>query len=192
MTLSYRGKFYVYLGAAICCVGILLFLSWFLFGMITEAGARIMDAKREVRSLAVKQEQMGAITKEYETVRNLLPALDDMLLSRAEKLRFIMLVEDLASRAGVHHVIEAADDAAPAKKDAPAPPTTFFNITVYGSFPNTLKFLYLLESAEIYLSADKLQITHAGGGVVAKGMNESFPLAKDDVKMQLSVKAYTR
>lgn len=192
MSLSYRGKFYVYLGVTICCVGGLVFLAWFLFGMITDAGTRILDAKRELASLTMKQAQMGAITKEYETVRDLLPMLDEMLLPRAEKLQFIMLVEELAARVGIHHVIEAVDDANTGKKDAPVPPTTSFNITVYGSFPRTLQFMYLLESAKTYLSIERVQITNAGGSVPMQAQGDAIFLSKSDVKVQLSVKVYTR
>lgn len=192
MNLSYRGKFYLYLGITICCVGGLIFLSWFLFGMIAKEGSRILDAKRELASLSMKREQIGMITKEYETVRDLLPALDAMLLPRTEKLQFIMMVEELAERVGVQHVIEAADDAPPAKKDAPVIPTTFFNITVYGSFPQALQFLYVLENAQTYLSVDKVQITNAGGSIGAQIGKNILTLSKNDVKMQLSVKVYTR
>ena len=192
MSISYKGKFYIYAGVTLCCIGALVFLAWFLFGMITDAGARILNAKREALSLVAKQEQMGMITKEYETVRDLLPALDDMLLARSEKLQFIIMVEDLATRAGVHHVIEAADDVQQEKKDASVPATTFFNITVYGSFPNVLRFMYLLESAETYLSIDKMQIAHAGSGAIGQRSKENVSLGKNDVKMQLSVKVYTR
>lgn len=192
MNLSYRGKFYAYLGVTACCVGGLVFLSWVLFGMITDVGARIGNAKEELVSLTMKQEQIGTITKEYETVRDLLPALDAMLLPRAEKLRFIMMVEELAKRAGVQHAIEAAEDAPAGKKDAGAPATSFFNITVYGGFPRALQFMYLLESAPVYLSIDKAQIGNAGGSASAQLGKDAPPLSKNDVKMQLSVKVYTR
>lgn len=192
MNISYRGKFYMYLGVTVCCVGGLVFLAWFLFGMITDADTRVLDAKRELLSLTMKQEQMGSITKEYETVRELLPALDDMLLPRSEKLEFIMLVEELAARAGVYHVIEAVDDVQTGKKDAPVPATTSFNITVYGSFPHALQFMYLLESAKTYLSIERIQITNAGGGIPTVVNKEVVPLSKNDIKAQLSVKVYTR
>lgn len=191
MSLSYRGKFYIYLGVTACCIGGLVFLAWFLFGMITDADTRVLDAKRELLALAMKQEQMGTITKEYETVRDLLPTLDDMLLPRSEKLQFIMLVEELAARAGVRHVIEAVDDAQTGKKDAPVLATTSFNVTVYGSFPHALQFIYLLESAKTYLSIERAQIANAGGGVFG-AKKDTSPLSKDDVKVQLSVKVYTR
>lgn len=192
MNISYKGKFYTYLGVTACSVGGLVFLAWFLFGMITDEGMSILDAKRELASLTMKQEQIGTITKEYETVRDLLPSLDAMLLSRIEKLQFIMMVEDLAARAGVQHVIEAADDGQVGKKDAAVLPTTFFNITVYGSFPNVMRFMYLLETAQTYLSIDKLQITGAGSGATMQVRKDAPPLSKNDVKAQLSVKVYAR
>lgn len=193
MNVSYRGKFYIYVGVTVCCIGGLVFLAWFLFNMITAADASILDAKQEVLSLAAKQGQMGAITKGYDTVHDLLPALDDMLLPHDDKLQFIMRVEDLAARAGVYHVIEAADDAQSAKKDSVAHATTPFNIEIYGSFPNVLRFVYLLESEKTYLSVDRMQIMRMdGGSIPSQSKNETITLGKDDVKAQLSVSVYTR
>lgn len=188
MTLSYKYKLYIQIGILIALMAASAWGSLFLFGLITKADATLYDAQKELASLSVRQEQITAIAKEYEGAHGLFAPLEDRLLPRADRLRFIMLVEDIAREAGVSHEITAADDApsGAAKEASPL----YFNITVSGSFPSVLRFMYLLEHSQYYLGVEKAQIMQ-GGGIpgVKKAGAASFP---DDVRAQMSVRVYTR
>lgn len=189
MTLSYKYKLYIQIGILIALMAASAWGSLFLFGLITKADATLYDAQKELASLSVRQEQITAIAKEYEGARGLFAPLEDRLLPREDRLRFIMLVEDLAREAGVAHEITAADDALTGAAAKGASPL-YFNITVSGSFPSVLRFMYLLEHSQYYLGMEKAQIMQ-GGGIpgVKKAGTASFP---DDVRAQMSVRVYTR
>jgi len=187
MTLSYKNKLYIQIGALVAIIGTSAWGSVFLFGLITKAGTVLYDAQNELASLSVRQEQVASIAREYDVSRELFSPLEERLLPREERLLFIMLVEILAGEAGVSHEINAADDAPATAKDASP---LYFNITVSGGFPDVARFMYLLEHSQYYLSIEKAQISQGGGPAGPK--KNGIMASPDDVRAQLNVKVYTR
>ena len=133
MTFSYKNKLYAQIGLLVALMGVNAWGSLFLFGFITRTNATLRDAHKELASLSVRQEQIASLAKEYDGAYELFTPLADRLLSREERLQFIMLVEQLAQEAGVSHEISAGDDvvsAGAAKESSPL----YFNIA-YQDFP---------------------------------------------------------
>lgn len=188
MTLSHKNKLYVQIGALVALMAAHAWGSLFLFGLITQADMALGDAQKELASLSIRQEQIVSIAKEYEGAQQLFAPLKEHLLLPKERLRFIMLVEQLAAEAGVLHEISAADEA-PVAATAQGLPLLYFNITISGSFPNVLRFMYLLENSQYYSAIEKMQVTH--GGSLAAQQKTGTAASPDDVKAQLTVKVYT-
>lgn len=198
MNFSFKSRFYlegVVVVGALCG---LVFLGWFLFGRIVAAAQEVNAAQKELIQLEGEQRQISEISKEYEEVKNSLPALDQLLLSREDRLPFIVQVERLAEEASVTHVIEAVAEQASAtslQKDKDAggkiQPAVVFNINIFGDFSYALHFISLLENGYYYLTVEKLQISRAAGSGSFAGIKGVPPPGKDDVKMQVSVKVYT-
>lgn len=188
MRLSYKNRLYIQGAVLVVLMAASAWGSLFLFDLITQADVTLYDAQKELASLSIQQEQIATIAKEYEGARTLFAPLEDRLLPREDRLRFIMLVEGLARDAGVAHEITAADDAS-ASTAKEAPPL-YFNITVSGSFPNVLRFMYLLEHSQYYLNGEKAQVMQGGGIPGAK--KTATVSSSDDVRAQISVKVYTR
>ncbi|MCR4322760.1 MAG: hypothetical protein NUV61_01590 [Candidatus Azambacteria bacterium] len=173
-------------------IGLMALSAWgsmFLFALITQADTLVGDAQKELASLSIRQEQITTIAKEYESAHALFAPLEERLLPREERLRFIMLVEGLAAEAGVVHEISTADDTSAASTEK-ALPVLYFNITLSGGFPNILRFIYLLEHSRYYLGVQKAQVIQ-GGGTAAPRKNGTMS-SPDDVKAQLSIKVYTQ
>ena len=189
MTLSYKNKLYVQIGVLVALMVAHAWGGLFLFGLITQADTTVSDAQKELASLFIRQEQIISIAKEYEGARQLFAPLEERLLSREERLRFIMLVEQLAQKAGVFHEIGAADEE-PIVSSAHGSPSLYFNIIISGNFPNVLRFMYFLENSRYYAAVEKAQITHSGG--IAAQKKEGVIFSPNDVKAQLTVKAYAQ
>ncbi len=189
MILSYKNKLYIQIGALGAIMVASAWGSLFLFGLITQADAALSDAQKELASLSMQQEQIASIAKEYENAYERFAPLEERLLPREERLRFIMLVEQLALETGVFHEINAADDA-PTSGTAKVAPPLYFNITISGSFPNVLRFMYLLENSRYYVAVEKAQVTQGGGPAAQK--KEGITSSPDDVRAQLSIRVYTR
>ncbi len=189
MTLSYKNKLYIQIGILIALMGASAWGSLFLFGLITQADATLSDAQKELVSLSIQQEQIASIAKEYESAYERFAPLEERLLPREERLRFIILVEQLATEAGVFHEINAADDTPPPGTVKGASPL-YFNITISGSFPNVLRFMYLLENSHYFSAVERAQITQGAGPSAQK--KEGVVSSPDDVRAQFTVKAYTQ
>src|SRR3989344_8665263 len=188
MTLSYKNKLYIQIGVLIILMAVSAWGSESLFGRITQADATLSDAQKELASLSIQQEQIASIAKEYESAYERFVPLEERLLPREERLRFIMLVEQLAAEAEVFHEINAADDAPTAAAKGASP--LYFNITISGGFPSVLRFMYLLENSRYFSAVEKVQITQGGG--LAAQKKEGVTSSPDDVRAQLSIRTYTR
>lgn len=188
MTLSYKNKLYIQIGILGVIMAASAWGSLFLFGRITQADTTLSDAQKELAALSIQQEQIASIATEYESAHERFAPLEERLLPREERLRFIMLVEQLAEEAGVFHEINAADDTPAAVTKGVSP--LYFNITVSGSFPNVVRFMYLLENSRYFSAVEKAQITQGAGPSAQK--KEGIVSSPDDVRTQFTVKVYTK
>jgi len=173
MNLSSKNKIYFIVIFFLLVLAGLGLLSRFLFGLIVEEGNKIKTIQSESMSLNQQRSQINDISKEYENIKDTVSGLDQHLLKADDKLGFIILIEDLARRASVQHLLDISNNN--------EGEVIFSNINAFGSFSNVLKFIYLLENSNYYLSIEKIQLT---GGSSAN--------SEDLVKAQMSVKVYTK
>lgn len=190
MSLSLKSKFSLQAAFLLCVFCGFVFLSWFLFGYVTEARDRVRAAQTELGQLDAEQRQISDISREHEEIAPLVPELESTLLPREDKLAFIMLVERLAQEAGVLHVIEAVSEETAKGATRQQKESLVFNINVFGGFSSALRFMYFLENTHYYLTLEKVQITQ--GGVPPSSAGSGALPGKDDVKVQLSVRVYTQ
>ena len=184
MSLSAKNKLYItiVLTAALLAGG--GFAVRFVFSLIVEGSEEVAKLQDEQWMIETQRNRLDDMTKSYESLKDDLPRLESVLLDPRDKLKFIMLVEQLSAKTAVDHVIEAvAEPSATGKEKAPSADSVMFNINVAGDFPNVLKFIYSLESASYYINVEKVQLSEgsvqgsAGAGAV---------------KAQMSVKAYSK
>lgn len=180
MRTSYKNRFYIQLFILLGMLAGLSFSAWYAFGYIAEAKDAVIAARSEIAQRDAEQDSISILFKDYADVEPQIPALDGMFLPSGDTLSFVQLVESIAKETSVYHVIDAAGD-------APAAKATLFNVTVFGPFPNALRFLALLEHSQYYLTVSGLQVALASGGTGVGGV----VLGEDAVRMQLSIKVYT-
>src|SRR3989344_6394984 len=155
MSLSAKNKLYItiVLTAALLAGG--GFAAWFVFGLIVEGSEEVAKLQDEQWTIETQRNRLDDMTKSYESLKDDLPRLESVLLDPRDKLKFIMLVEQLSAKTAVDHVIEAvAEPSATGKEKAPSADSVMFNINVAGDFPNVLKFIYSLESASYYINVE--------------------------------------
>ena len=122
------------------------FAVWFLLGLIAEGSEEIVKLQTEQRMIETQRNRLDDMTRNYESLKDSIPSIDSVLLDPLDKLKFIMLVEELSAKTSVEHVIEAvAAPSASDKEKASGAGSIMFNINVAGDFPNVIK-----ESAERY------------------------------------------
>lgn len=150
MNLSLRKNFYLSIFIFIAAVAGLCFSPWYVFGLIIEEGDKIQSVQSETVTLNKQRARINELVKEYERVDESALQLEQSLLSSPDKLKFILLIEELARDTNLEHLLDVA---------GADPEAAYFNISAFGSFNNVLKFIYLLENAPYYISVQKIQIT---------------------------------
>lgn len=162
------------------------FAAWYVFGLITTETDKIAALQSEQSFLDQQKGRLDEMTKNYESIKDLVPQLDSVLLDPSDKLKFIMLIEQLSTQTSVNHVIEAVGGTTSAKSSAAEP--IMFNINITGDFPNVLKFIYALENAPYYINIERIQLSGDGAKFSS---NQSSP-GTGGVKAQMSVKVYSK
>lgn len=163
------------------------FAVWFVFGLIVGKSEEIVKLQAEQFTIEAQRNRLGDMTKNYESLKDFIPQLDSVLLDPSDKLKFIMLVEQLAAKTSVEHVIESvATPSASGKEKTLVAESIMFNINVAGDFSNVLKFIYTLESAPYYVNIEKIQL---GEGSVRSSSSGQGP---GMVRAQMSVKVYSK
>ena len=150
MNLSPQKNFYLSIFIFVAAVAGLCFLPWYVFSLIIEEGNKIQSVQSETVTLNKQRARINELIKEYERVEESALRLEQSLLSSSDKLKFILLIEELSRDTNVEHLLDVA---------GADPEAAYFNISAFGSFSNVLKFIYLLENAPYYISIRKIQIT---------------------------------
>lgn len=181
MILSSKNKLYLALSLMIPALAASGFAAWFVFQLIVGENDKIARLQEESAALEMQRDRVGEMSKNYDSVKSFIPELDSVLLDPNDRLKFIMLVEQLAAQTSVGHVIEAVGALKLSANDP-----ILFNINVAGDFSNVLKFIYSLENAPYYLNIETVQLSEGSrlsgqsGGAAGAGVATA----------QMSVKVY--
>lgn len=162
------------------------FAAWYVFGLIITETDKIATLQSEQSFLDQQKGRLNEMTKNYESIKDLVPQLNSVLLDPNDKLKFIMLIEQLSTQTSVDHVIEAVGGTTSAKSTVTEP--IIFNINITGDFPNILKFIYTLENAPYYINIERVQLNGDG---TKFSFNQSSP-GTGGVKAQMLVKVYSK
>ena len=190
MNLSYRKKFFVHVLLIALFLSAAGFGGWVLFGRVVGAGEAIALTKDQLAALKKEQEQVGELTKRHEHVKRLMSSLENPFFALDDKLSLVLLIERVAQEASVYHGINAVQESVSSSSDEGA---LSLNMSVGGSFPNVLKFIYLLEHSEYYVAVQTAQISRAEGGGAGFSRlegREDAVLGKNDVRVQLALRVY--
>lgn len=183
MILSSKNKLYLTLFLMVSVLTASGFGAWFVFQLIVGENDKISRLQEELAALETQRDRTGEMTKNYDSVKSFVPELDSVLLDPNDRLKFIMLVEQLAAQTSVDHVIEAVGSLKLSANDP-----ILFNINVSGDFTNVLKFIYSLENAPYYLNIETIQISE--GNKLSVGQSGGANGGAGIVTAQMSVKVY--
>lgn len=150
MSLSLQKKFYLNIAIFVLLAAGLCFLPWYIFGLIVKEGDKIQSVKSETVTLNKQRAKINELMKEYERVGEQASQLGESLLPSSDKLKFILLIEELARDTNIEHLLDIA---------GADPEAAYFNVSAFGTFDNVLKFIYLLENSPYYISIHKIQVT---------------------------------
>lgn len=146
-----------YLISAAFLVAILLaaFISSFLISQIRAESNKMFEAKQELNSFNQNWRNLNTTKQESATIKDQL-AQKTALLPTEDAINFILAVESSAQTTQNRETISVTPP--PAKVDTNAKNTIDFQISLWGNFPNLIKFLIYLENAPYLNSVNSLTI----------------------------------
>ncbi len=184
--MSYKQKFLITITIVISILTGLAFLGYTFFTYIQDSETAIYASRDDIALLLAKKKQVADISKEYDSVKNAIPLLDEALLHKNDTLSFIILVEKLATETNVSHKVEAVVEDSTA--NGKGLPTALFNLNLTGRFSDVLKFIYLIENAKPYASLQSVQITTGTSGV----QRPETEFSSQEITAHTSIKVYTK
>lgn len=118
--------------------------------------------------------------------------LENIFLNPDQSLNFIVAIENIIKNNNLYHEIKilTLSPASPkSDKNEPAKPTLPFQITIWGTFPNFMRFLNNLENLPYFVEIDSLQINRLSE---TDPIIKSFILNTGDIKATLNIKVYAK
>jgi len=139
--------FFVFLGLAI------FLIAGPLVGQIKNNGLELSEKKQNIELLYQDWQVLENSRKEYTKVINELNSLP-AILPAGEALKFIMLLENIAQNTHSRQEVSVINSASAADGENPL---LNFQVTLYGSFPNLVRFIAQLENAPYYNEINSIQ-----------------------------------
>lgn len=172
---------------SILIIGFIVFLIYPLFEGIKNNSEDLTSKKQKILSLKAKIEDLKKFQSLWREIEPSFKKIDQSFIDPKVPVEFISFLEMTARDCAVDIEISSA---LPSKAEEDPWPSLFFQISSTSSFPKFLKFLAKMETSPYLIEIQNLN----GRSLTEKKLDseglEKFSLI--DVKITLSIKAYTR
>lgn len=158
-----------------------------LISKIKYSSLAFIEKKETLEILEKEQIEFNLLKEQYKRIKPELTRIDQSLLNSEKTLDFIVALENIAEKANNNYEIKVTQ-----LQKEPKEKFSFltFQISLWGSFPNLIKFLVYLENVPYWVETDQIQIRPVGQeeiGIKKGAVN----LSAGDVATNLIVKVYT-
>ena len=171
---------------AICLVSGFLVI-YPLINKIKSSSLAFIEKKETLEILEKEQIEFNLLKEQYKKIEPELTKINQSLLNSEKTLDFIVALENIAEKANNNYEIKVTQ-----LQKEPKEKFSFltFQIYLWGSFPNLIKFLIYLENMPYWVETDQIQIRPITQEEIGtkKGL---VNLSTGDVNTNLIVKVYT-
>ena len=112
--------------------------------------------------------------------------INNAFVNPEKAIDFIVAIEKVA--ASTNNYQEIKEVTSPKKEEG----VLYFQISLWGSFPNLIKFLARLENMEYFIDAKSLQITRIEEKELMGLTDKEITVSAGDVKSIINIKTYTK
>lgn len=157
---SFHKKIYLTSGAF--ALGIILVISLIIFPLVQKIGAdsqELFQKEKVVESFLQNWQDLENSKKDYAEIKKELEEKPALLVPQ-EAIKFIQAMESFAQATQNYQTISVLKKTPSAEAEADVSPENIldFQISLWGSFPNLIKFLIYLENAPYLTNVASLQI----------------------------------
>ena len=178
----------IYLTLVILAVVIIVLLFFLIRPLVAKVKAVSDDFIEKNNSLVSFEERgtdyLARLRNEYFDIESQIPEINKYFLSPDKVIDFILAIEEIATLSSNYQEIREVG--------SPEEDILSFQISLWGNFPNLIRFLVQLENMEYSIDIYSLQITKAGereqGGLKEKGI----VVSTGDVKSTINLGVYVK
>lgn len=179
----------IYLTLTILAVVIIVLLFFLIRPLIAKVKTVSVDFKEKNNSLVSFEKRgtdyLARLRGEYFDIEPQIPEINKYFLEPGEAIDFILAVEEIATLSSNYQEIKGVGSSK--EEDILS-----FQISLWGSFPNLIKFLARLENMKYFIDIYSLQIAKVEerdrGGLREKGIVVSV----GDVKSTINIGVYVK
>lgn len=186
--MDYKKKTYLTLIiSAIIIIALLLFLVGKLVRNIKSSSSEILKTKSAVFSYKERSEKyLKDIKDAYAKVEPKISEINNAFVNPEKAIDFIVAIERVAAQTNNYQ--EIREIASPDKKEG----ALYFQISLWGSFPNLIKFLAQLENMNYFVDSNSLQIMRIDEKELAGFIDKGTIVSTGDVKSIINIKTHTQ
>jgi len=178
----------IYLTLVILAVVIIVLLFFLIRPLVAKVKAVSDDFIEKNNSLVSFEERgtdyLARLRNEYFDIESQIPEINKYFLSPDKVIDFILAIEEIATLSSNYQEIREVG--------SPEEDILSFQISLWGNFPNLIRFLVQLENMEYSIDIYSLQITKAGereqGGLKERGI----VVSTGDVKSTINLGVYVK
>lgn len=185
----------IYLTLAILAVIIILLLSFLIRPLTARIKAVSADFKEKNDSLASFEDKgtdyLARLSSEYSEIEAKISEINNYFLDSEKAIDFILAIEKVASLSGNYQEIKEVGSPA-SLTGGPVENSLSFQISLWGSFPNLVKFLAQLENMDYFIDINSLQISRIGERGMGGPEKKEIMVVVGDVKSVINIKIYAK
>lgn len=178
----------IYLTLIITTVIIILLLIFLVRPLLTKIKQVSADFKEKNDSLASFEDKgtdyLARLSSEYSEIETKISEINNYFLDSEKAIDFILAIEKVASLSGNYQEIKGVG--------LPVENSLSFQISLWGSFPNLVKFLARLENMDYFIDVDSLQISRIGETGARGPEKKEIMVVVGDVKSVIDIKIYAK
>ena len=173
--------------SAIVITALLLFLVVPLVNKIKSSSREILKTKSAALSYKERSDKyLKDIKDEYTGVEPKILKINNAFVNPEKAIDFIVAIEKVAALTNNYQ--EIREVTSPKKEEG----VLYFQISLWGSFPNLIKFLARLENMEYFIDAKSLQITRIEEKELVGLTDKEITVSAGDVKSIINIKTHTK
>lgn len=182
-----RQKIYLTLiASAIIIIALLLFLVIPLVHNIKSLSGNLIEKKNTVESFKEKSDKyLKHLKNEYANLEPEISKINSSFIDPEKAVDFILAVERIANLTNNYQEIREISSSK--EKDVLS-----FQISLWGSFPNLIKFLAQLENMDYFVDSSSFQITKIEENELKGFVERGILVSADNIRSTINIKVYTK
>lgn len=187
-------RIYLTIGITLAIVILLLLLLILpMVNKIKELSAGFVEKSNLLASYKEKSgDYFAGLKSEYADTESRIAEINKYFVNPEKAIDFIMAVEQIAVKTNNYQEIREINPPASPAGGPEENNALLFQVSLWGSFPNLVKFLAQLENMNYFVDSNSLQVSKIEQRDLTRLKDRGIEVLTGDIGSVINIKAYTR